>query len=85
MCLSSLIELCANGFDPLPRSAVGFAVLRADAAPFFQTQENVKGAVRQDMPLTCEAGDCAYFTTMRPFMMDGPTKGKFVQNTLFVL
>jgi hypothetical protein len=80
-----LIELRADGLDTLPRSAVRFAVLRANEAPLPQAQENVERAVRQDMTLAGETGDRAYLAVIRPFMVDGATKGEFVQNTLFVL
>jgi len=79
-----LIELCADGSDTLPGRAVRFAILRANEASLSEAQENVEGAVRQDMTIAGETGDCAYLAVIRPFMVDGPTKGEFVQNTLFV-
>jgi hypothetical protein len=82
---SSLIKLCADGLDALPRSAIRFAVVRANEAPLFQAHKYVEGTVRQDMTLASETSDCAYLSAIRPFMMDCPTKGQLMQNTLFVL
>jgi hypothetical protein len=83
--LSSLVELCAHRLDALPRHAVGLAVLRANEAPFPEAQKHVESAVRQDMTVTRITGDGAYLATFAPVVVDGPTKGEFVQNTLFVL
>jgi hypothetical protein len=82
---SALVELGAHGFDSLPRYAVGLTVLRTDEAAFFQPKKQLEGAVRQDKPFACNAGDGAYLATVAPFMVDHPAKGEFVQNTLFVL
>ena len=80
-----MIELRAHGFDALPRYAIRLAVLRADEAPFLQAHKYVEGAVRQDMTIACETCYSMYLAVITPFVMDGPTKGEFVQNTLLVL
>jgi hypothetical protein len=83
--LLSLIELRAHRFDAPPRHPIGLAVPRQNETPFLQAHKHVECAVRQDMPIACETGDCAYLAAVAPFVVDGPTKGEFVQNTLFVL
>jgi len=85
MFLSSLVKLGAHGFDALPRYAIGLAILRANEAPFLQAQKYVEGAVRQDMTIACETCYSVYLAVITPFVVDGPTTGAFVQNTLFVL
>jgi len=81
----SLIELRAGGFDPQPRYAVGMSVLRTDKAPSAKASKQVECAVRQDMTFSRVTGDIAYFAVCVSFVMDGPTKSEFMQNTLFVL
>ncbi|KIC21538.1 hypothetical protein RA20_04165 [Leisingera sp. ANG-Vp] len=81
----SLVHLRAHGFDPQLRCAVGAAVLRTDEAPFQEALEHGKGAVGQHMAIARVAGDVAYFAAFQAFVMDGPAKGEFMQNTLLVL
>ena len=85
MFLSSLVKLGSHGFDALPRYAIRFAILRADETPFLEAKKYVEGAVRQDMTIACETSYSVYLAVITPFVMDGSTKGEFVQNTLFVL
>jgi hypothetical protein len=59
--------------------------LRADEAPFFEPQENREGTIRQDMSVSCVAGDFADFAILASLVMYGTTKREFMQNTLFVL
>ena len=81
---SALVQLRAHGLHTQTRGPVGATVLRFDEPPLFQTQEHVEGAILEDVPLAGVAGDVAYLAVCVPFVVDGPTQGKHVQNTLFV-
>jgi len=56
-----------------------------DKAPFSKTLEHSKSAVGQNIAFARVADDAAYLAVLVAFMMDGPTKSEFMQNTLLVL
>jgi hypothetical protein len=73
-----------NGFDAPARDAIGLAILRTDEAPLFQAKKHVEGTVAEDMTIARVTGDGAYLAALAPFVVDGSTKGEFMQNTLLV-